>query len=283
MKHEQIECTIADHMLTITLNRPEQMNAFTTQMMRELVDALDSADMNDEVRAVIVTGRGRAFCAGGDLSTGPSTFDNVAQGRATSIDDNRDSGGTLALRIYNCKKPVIAALNGAAVGVGLTMTLPMDMRLAVKGAKLGLPFVRRGIVPDACAAWFLPRIVGVSTAVEWACNGRIFLAEEALAAGLVRALYAPEDLLPAARSIAREIAAHTSPVAVALTRRMFWEMAGAPDPETAHIIESKANFVLGQSPEAREGVMAFLEKRPPQFPLRVSTDVPEVFRPKTEV
>ena len=265
--------------LTLTLNRPEKLNAFTADMAHELIAAFDRADADDAVRAVIVTGAGRAFCAGADLSAGAATFDHAAQGGAADLDDPaiRDSGGTVTLRIFRCLKPVIAAVNGPAVGIGATMQLAMDMRLASEAARFGFVFARRGIVPEAASAWFLPRIVGLPRALEWCFTGRVFPAEEALAGGLVRSVHAPDDLLPAAQALAREIADNTAPVSVALTRQMLWRMVGARDPMDAHRVDSRAIFERGRSADAAEGVTSFLEKRPARYPDAVSKDMPSFF------
>src|SRR6184192_2231486 len=227
MAYEQILHEVVDGVLTITLNRPEKLNAFTPTMMRELIDAFDRADTDDAVRAVIVTGAGRAFCAGADLSGGGGTFDNTAR---DTLETHRDGGGLVALRIYESKKPVIAAINGPAVGVGITMTLPMDVRLASTAARMGFVFARRGIVPEACSSWFLPRVVGIAQAAEWTYTGRVFSAEEARAGGLVSRVPEPDALMPAARALAREIADQTSAVSVALVRHMLWRMLGADHP-----------------------------------------------------
>jgi enoyl-CoA hydratase/carnithine racemase len=275
---EEIRVERADGVLTITLNRPDRLNAFTETMRRELIAAFDLADADDDVRAVVVTGAGRGFCAGADLAAGAATFD--WRERETAGDDwdvPRDGGGEVSLRIYDCTKPVIAAINGPAVGVGITMTLPMDVRLAVEGAKIGFVFTRRGIVPEACSSWFLPRIVGISQAMEWVATGRVFDAREALAGGLVRSVHAPDELLPAAYALAREIADNTAPVSVALGRRLLWRMLGADHPLAAHRADSKAMYARGQSADAREGVQSFLEKRAAAFPDRVSDGLPEVF------
>jgi enoyl-CoA hydratase/carnithine racemase len=266
--------------LTITLNRPERLNAFTETMRRELIAAFDLADADDEVRAVVVTGAGRGFCAGADLGGGGATFDwreRKSIPPTPGWDVPRDGGGQVSLRIFECAKPVIAAINGPAVGVGITMTLPMDIRLAVDGAKIGFVFARRGIVPEACSSWFLPRIVGISQAMEWVSTGRVFSAQEALAGGLVRSVHAPDELLPAAHALAREIADNTAPVSVALGRQLLWRMLGAEHPMQAHRADSKAMFSRGQSADAREGVQSFLEKRAAQFPDKVSDGLPDVF------
>src|SRR4051812_14474393 len=273
--YEQIIYDVADNVATITLNRPEQLNAFTPVMMRELIDAFDQTDADDDVRAVVITGQGRGFCAGADLSSGGSTFN--AGDRQPTPAQIRDGGGLLTLRIFESKKPVIAAINGPAVGVGVTMTLPMDIRLASESAKIGFVFARRGIVPEAASSWFLPRVVGISRAMEWVATGRVFPASEALEAGLVRSVYPPDQLLPAAYELAREIADNASPVSVALSRQMLWRMLGADHPMQAHRVDSRAIQSRGQSPDAQEGVTSFLEKRPAHFPGKVSTDVPDVF------
>ena len=275
--YTQILLDVADGVATITLNRPEQLNAFTNTMMRELIDAFDVCDANDEVRAVIVTGAGRGFCAGADLSSGGSTFAKGGSDVTTSSGVPRDGGGLVALRIFESTKPVIGAINGAAVGVGVTMTLPMDIRLASENAKFGFVFARRGIVPEAASSWFLPRLVGISQAAEWVYTGRLIPATEARDGGLVRSVHAPEDLVPTARAIAAEIAENTAPVSVALSRQMMWRMMGASHPMEAHRVDSRAIAVRGASADAVEGVESFLEKRPARFPMRVSDGLPEVF------
>ena len=277
MEYTQILYDVDDRIATITLNRPDQLNAFTTRMMRELIDAFERIDGDDDVRAVIVTGAGRGFCAGADLSSGAATFAKGGSDEQTSAGVPRDGGGMLSLRIFECTKPVIAAINGAAVGVGITMALPMDIRLASTSAKIGFVFARRGIVPEACSAWFLPRLVGISQALEWCYSGRVFGADEALAGGLLRSVHEPDALLPAARAIAVEIADHTSPVSIALTRRMLWSMLTADHPMEAHRIDSRAILQRGRSADAREGVESFLEKRPAVFTDRVSGGLPDVF------
>ncbi len=268
---------------TITLNRPEKLNAYNAKMREELIALFDETDADDNVRVVIVTGAGRAFCAGADLSSGGATFDRQANpGDLTREslkvgDVYRDGGGTNTLRIYQSLKPVIGAINGPAVGIGATMQLPMDMRLASTEARFGFVFTRRGITPEAASSWFLPQLVGMQTALEWSMTGRIFNADEALVRGLVRSLHAPDELLPAAHAIAREIADNTAPVSVALARQMMWRMAAAPHPMFAHRIDSRSIQTRGQSADAREGVTAFLEKRPAVFPNKVSTDMPPFF------
>ena len=277
MDYTQIDYDVADHIATITLNRPEQLNAFTGMMMNEMIDAFDRIDADDDVRAVIVTGAGRGFCAGADLSSGGETF---SRGGSDVIADSgvpRDGGGLLTLRIFACKKPVIGAINGPAVGVGVTMTLPMDIRMASENARFGFVFARRGIVPEACSSYFLPRVVGISQAAEWCYTGRVFPASEALAGGLVRSVHAPDELLPAARALAAEIAENASPVSVALTRQMLWRMLGADHPMEAHRVDSRGILERGRSADSREGVMSFLEKRPAEFPLLVSADLPDIF------
>jgi enoyl-CoA hydratase/carnithine racemase len=271
---EQITSELADRVLTITLNRPERLNAWTATMGRELMEAFDRADADDEVRAIIVTGAGRGFCAGADLASGGETFDYRARGDAQALP--RDNGGEFTLRIFDSTKPVIAAINGPAVGVGATMTLPMDIRLAAEDARVGFVFTRRGIVPEACSSWFLPRVVGISRAMEWVATGRVFSAQEALEGGLVRSLHPAGELLEAANAIASEIAQSTAPVSVALARRMMWRMLGAEHPMLAHRADSRGMFSRGQSADAVEGVTAFLEKRPADFPDRVSEGLPDI-------
>jgi enoyl-CoA hydratase/carnithine racemase len=271
---QEISCELDGHVLTITLDRPERLNAYTPVMHEELIQAFDRADADDAVRAVIVTGAGRGFCAGADLERGGETFD--WRGHAHDGSVPRDGGGMLVLRIFRSTKPVIAAINGPAVGVGITMTLPMDVRLVAEGAKLGFVFARRGIVPEACSSWFLPRIVGISQAMEWVATGRVFGPDEALRGRLVRSVHSPDELLPAARELAKEIAANAAPVSVALARRLMWTMLGASHPMEAHRADSRAMFSRGQSADAREGIAAFLEKREADFPDLVSAGLPEV-------
>ena len=280
-----IDYAVADNVATITLDRPDRLNAFTGTMMRELLEAFDRTDADDDVRAVVVTGRGRAFCAGADLGEGGATFDQEARAERDGADltesgvdgVRRDGGGLVSLRIFESLKPVIGAINGPAVGVGVTMALPMDVRLASDTAKFGLVFARRGITAEAASAWFLPRVVGISRAMEWSATGRVFDAAEALEGGLVRSVHPADDLLPAAYALAQEIAANTAPVSVALNRQMMWRMLGAPHPMDAHRIDSRAIASRGMSADAVEGVTAFLEKRAAEFPLRVSTDMPAFF------
>jgi enoyl-CoA hydratase/carnithine racemase len=276
MDYSTILYDVKDNILTITLNRPEKLNAFTRDMMAEMIDALDQADADDSVRAIIVTGAGRGFCAGADLSSGGDTFDAGARNdREDGL--HRDGGGRLTLRIFECKKPIIAAINGPAVGIGATMLLPMDIRLCSTQTKIGFVFSRRGIVPEACSSYFLPRVVGISQALEWCYSGRVFPADEALDGGLVRSVHEPDDLLEAANAIAREIADNTSAVSVALIRQMMWKMLGADHPMEAHKVDSRGIYYCGKSADVKEGVESFLEKRPANFPLKVSKDMPEFY------
>ena len=273
---------VQDGIATITMHRPDKLNAFTTQMRDELVAAFDETDSDDAVRAVIVTGAGRAFCAGADLSSGGKTFDYATRQEAAREelkvgDVYRDGGGMVTLRMYKSLKPVIGAINGAAVGIGMTMQLPMDMRLASTEARFGFVFARRGITPEAASSWFLPRLVGMQTALEWCFTGRVFGAQEALQRGLVRSLHAPDELLPAARALAREIADNSAPVSVALTRQMLWRLSAADHPMAAHRVDSRAIQARGRSADAREGVSAFLEKRSPVYPDPVSSGMPAFF------
>jgi len=281
MSYETITCAVEDGVLTLTLNRPEILNAFNGTMMNEMIAALDEADANDDVRAIIVTGAGRGFCAGADLSSGGNTFNADARGtqpgRESASGIPRDGGGLLTLRIFDLKKPIIAAINGPAVGVGVTMTLPMDIRLASDNAKFGFVFARRGIVPEACSSYFLPRVVGISQALDWCYSGRVFPAQEALDGGLVKAVYPADELLPAARAIAADISANTSAISVTLIRQMMWRMLGADHPMEAHKIDSRGIYYRGRSDDAREGVSAFLEKRPASFPGKVSSDLPDYY------
>jgi enoyl-CoA hydratase/carnithine racemase len=278
MDYEHIAYDVQDRILTITLDRPEQLNAFTGQMMTEMIDAFDRSDADDNIRAVIVTGRGRGFCAGADLSGGANTFDATRNGRATAdISEYRDGGGRLTLRIFESKKPVIAAINGPAVGVGVTMTLPMDVRIASDQARIGFVFAKRGIVPEACSTWFLPRIVGIQQAAEWVYSGRVFTAQEALAGRLVRSVHPHAELLDAARDIARDFANNTSAVSVALSRQMLWRGLVADHPMQAHMADSRGILLMGQSSDVKEGVASFLEKRPPNFQMSVSKELPDLF------
>ena len=276
MDTQEIRYAVKDRVATVTLDRPDKQNAFTRRMRDELTGAFAQADADDEVRVVIVTGAGRAFCAGADLSGGASTFD-YAKREDAGLDDHRDGGGRVSLALYALRKPVIAAINGPAVGVGVTMTLPMDIRIASSAARFGFVFARRGIVPEACSSWFLPKVVGVSRAAEWLYTGRVFGADEALAGGLVSRVVAPGELMPAAIALAREIADNTSAVAVALARQMLWRMAGADHPMEAHKVDSRGIIAMGASPDVREGVAAFIEKRPARFGMKPSTDMPSFY------
>lgn len=287
--YNAIRTDISEGIFTLSLHRPERMNAFTAEMMQEMIAAFDAADADDNVRAVIVTGSGdRAFCAGADLGSGGATFDyakrpdRLVHGSPFRDDGTvdyahesvRDGGGRVTLRIFNCRKPVIGAINGAAVGIGATMQLPMDFRLASSSARFGFVFARRGIVPEAASSWFLPRLVGISQALEWCYSGRVFDAAEALAGGLVRSVHQPDELIPAARALAHALTAEGAPVSIALTRQMMWRMLGAAHPMEAHKLDSRAIWARGQSGDAREGVSSFLEKRPATFPDKVSADTP---------
>ncbi|HTY97283.1 MAG TPA: crotonase/enoyl-CoA hydratase family protein [Solirubrobacteraceae bacterium] len=274
MSFEQIIYELDGGILTLTLNRPDRLNAWTAQMGLELREAFDRADADDDVHAVIVTGAGRGFCAGADLGGGGETFDYRKRGASDPVP--RDNGGELTLRIFNCTKPVIAAINGPAVGVGATMTLPMDVRLASEEARMGFVFARRGIIPEACSSWFLPRVVGISQAMEWVATGRVFPAQEALERGLVRSVHPAGELLGAARELAQEIADNAAPVSVALARRLMWRMLGAEHPMVAHRADSRGMLARGQSADAVEGITAFLEKRPASFPDSVSAGLPDV-------
>jgi enoyl-CoA hydratase/carnithine racemase len=286
---ETVQVAVEDGIQTITLNRPDRLNAFTAQMMKDLIAAFDEADADDRVRAVIVTGSGRAFCAGADLGAGGATFDyaqrpdKLEYGSPVRTDGTidysheavRDNGGRLTLRIFNSKKPVIGAINGPAVGIGATMTLPMDFRLASDSARFGFVFARRGIVPEAASSWFLPRLVGISRALDWCYSGRVFDAAEALQGGLVRSLHPADDLLPAARALAHELTDNSAPVSIALTRQMMWRMMGAEHPMMAHRLDSRGIWSRGQSDDAKEGVQSFLEKREASYPNKVSSDFPD--------
>ncbi|MET0364886.1 MAG: crotonase/enoyl-CoA hydratase family protein [Sphingobium sp.] len=286
MTYETIRYDVAENIATITLNRPDKLNAFTFPMLAEVMDAIDRVDADDDVRAVIFTGEGRAFCAGSDLSGGASTFD-VGEGADSPIGPDgtanygveaaRDGGGLLTLRLFKCLKPVIAAINGPAVGIGITMTLAMDIRLASDTARMGFVFSRRGIVPEAASSFFLPRIVGIGQALQWCYSGRVFPADEALAGGLVSKVLPGDELLPHARAIAREIAENTSPVSVALIRQMLWRGLGFSHPMDAHKVDSRGILARGRSADVAEGVTAFLEKRPAVFPNTVSADMPDYF------
>lgn len=286
MQYETILYEVADHIATVTLNRPDKLNAFNSQMAQELIDALDRIDADDNVRAVIFTGSGRAYCAGADLGKGAETFDiSTLPGSPVRPDGSidysqpsaRDPGGLLTLRIFRCLKPVIAAINGPAVGIGATMILPMDIRIASEEARIGFAFGRLGIVPEAASSYFLPRLVGISRALEWCYHGRLLSVAEVMAAGLVRSSFPTTGLIEAARTIAREIADHTAPVSIALIRQMLWRGLGMSDPMQAHQIDSRGLLSRGTSPDAAEGVSAFLQKRSPRFPDKVSSDMPDFF------
>jgi enoyl-CoA hydratase/carnithine racemase len=271
---------VADGVATITLNRPEHLNAFNLTMFAELLDAFDATDADDDVRAVIVTGAGRAFCAGADLGAGREAFRStveVGQGPAP-----RDTGGELVLRIFRSLKPVIAAINGPAVGIGVSMTLPMDIRILAEGAKVGFVFAARGIVPDGAASWFLPRVVGINQALEWCLTGRVFSATEALDGGLVRSLHPADEIVAVARGLALEIAANVAPVSAVLTRQLLWQMLGADHPMVAHRIDSRAIYDTGRMADGAEGVAAFLEKRPARWSLTPGRDLPDWFPWSTE-
>ena len=286
MPYETILTDLSDNIFTITINRPDRLNALNTQMIRDLVDAFDVADADDNARAIIVTGAGRAFCAGADLSRGGATFDREARPDRPPVpngpdgkpdlshDSARDGGGRITLRIFSCRKPVIAAVNGPAVGIGATMLLPMDARIASQDARFGFVFSQRGIVPEAASSYFLPRLVGIAQALDWCYSGRVFSAADALAGRLVSKVVAPDELLPAARALARDYTEKTAPVSVALIRAMMWRMLGATHPMEAHRIDSKAMFHRGRSADVKEGITSFLEKRPPRFTDTVSADLP---------
>jgi enoyl-CoA hydratase/carnithine racemase len=279
MAYQDILYELDGPILTITLNRPDKLNAYTAVMGQELEDAFLRADADDAVRVIIVTGAGRGFCAGADISGGADAFDS-RDGKSVAFGDPaqssmRKAGGGFVGSIFNCRKPSIAAINGAAVGVGATLTLPMDIRIAADGARFGFVFARRGLVPEAGSAWFLPRLVGLPQALKWCLGGSLFKADEAQAGGLISEVVAPEDLLTRAKAIAREIAEETSPVSVALTRQMLWRFSAEPTPWNTLAVDGALAMDLGAGPDVREGVAAFLEKRKPAFPSRVSTDIPE--------
>lgn len=276
----QIKLDIDDGIATITLDRPQKMNAFTRTMMAEIIAAMDAIDADDAVRAVIFTGHGdRAFCAGADLTPDDGAKPFASNEAVGDLSDPlvRDGGGQVTLRLFNSTKPLIAACNGAAVGIGATMQLAMDIRLAAETARYGFVFARRGIVPEACSSWFLPRLVGIQQALEWTYTGRIFDAQEALAAGLVRSVHPQDKLMGEARALAREVAENTSAVSVALTRAMMWRLSAAEHPMMAHRIDSRAIYRMARTPDAAEGVASFLDKRPPQFPMKPSRDMPDFY------
>jgi enoyl-CoA hydratase/carnithine racemase len=277
MDFQDIAYEVSEGIATITLHRPDKMNAFTGRMMHEIISALDMTDADDNVKVVIFTGSGRAYCAGADLSSGGETFAKGGSDVQTKQGVPRDGGGLVSLRIFESLKPVIGAINGAAVGVGVTMTLPMDIRLASDTAKFGFVFAKRGIVPEACSSYFLPRIVGIQKATEWVFTGRVFSAQEAVEGGLVRSVHPADELLTVARELAREIAENTAPVSVALSRRMLWRMLGASHPMEAHRADSRGIMERGRSADSKEGVMSFLEKRAAVYPDRVSDGLPDIF------
>ena len=284
MEFECILYDVKDKVLTITLNRPDRLNAYTGQMQSNLIEAFDKAGKDDDIRAIIVTGAGRGFCAGADLGAGGNTFNREVRnnkGETEGIKDDpewmRDGGGRTTLAIFDCPKPIIAAFNGPAVGVGVTMTLPMDIRIASEEAKFGFVFARRGLVPEAASSWFLPRVVGINKALEWTFSGRVFSPEEAKEGGLIRSIHPADKLLEEANKIAQEIVENTSAVSVAMTRQMLWKLLGADHPMEAHKVDSRAIYELGQGGDAKEGVESFLEKRPPEFPSKVSKDMPELY------
>lgn len=279
MSYETLLYETDGPVLTITLNRPDKLNAYTAVMGAELADAFNRADVDDAVRVVIVTGAGRGFCAGADISGGAGAFDAKAEGSVAfaAPGQPRQTGGGFVEAIFNCRKPSIAAINGAAVGVGATLTLPMDIRIGAEGAKIGFIFARRGLVPEAGSAWFLPQLVGLPTALKWCLTGRLLSAAEAEAGGLLAEVTAPDQLLARARELAREIADNTAPVSIALARQMLWKFAGQDSPDGALSIDGHLSMVLGAGPDVKEGVAAFLEKRPPNFPGKVSSDIPEAW------
>ena len=260
----------------ISLNRPEKLNAFTKTMQDELIKAFDYTDQTDGIKFVVITGEGRAYCAGADLVDGPNTFNYAEEGNRLSNDDHRDGGGLVALRIFRSKKPVIGAINGDAVGVGATMTLPMDIRIASKSARFGFVFSKRGAVPEACSSWFLPRIVGISKALDWCYTGKVFNSQEALQHGLVSEVISDDILIDRALEIGASYSGKTSAISVSLARQMMWSMLAATHPEEAHILDSMAMEKMGKSPDIKEGIASFLEKRAPNFPMKVSKDLPDL-------
>ena len=274
--YETLDTTRDKKVLTIQFTRPEKMNTFSGQMLKDILEVLDDAEKDDEVRAVIFTGSGKAFCAGADLSSGEDTFD-MSDRQKKDQNVQRDTGGVLTLRLFDFKKPLIAAINGAAVGVGVTMTLPMDVRICSDRAKFGFVFAKRGIVPEACSSWFLPKIVGISNALQWCLSGKIFQPTEALEKGLITEITSEEDLLKRAKEIASDFVDSTSSLSVTLIRQMLWKMLGADHPMEAHKVDSRGVYFLGKTGEASEGVLSFLEKRDPNFPGKVSKDLPEFY------
>ena len=277
MTYEQIACERDDALMIVTLNRPDKLNAYTGQMGAEITDAFERADRDDDIRAIIVTGAGRAFCAGADVSGGAKSFDTSGSHGAGVFASAGTRSGRFVEAIFNCRKPSIAAINGPAVGVGITMTLPMDVRIAAEGAKIGFIFARRGLVPEAGSAWFLPKLVGLPQALRWCLSGRVFEADEAHKGGLVSEVVEPAELLNRAKEIAREMTAETSAVSIALTRQMLWRFAGAPGPFELLDIDKPMSVERGGHPDVREGVQAFIEKRPPAFPGKVSKDMPSQY------
>ncbi len=278
MDLKQTKFEIRDGIAVVTLNRPERMNAFTPVMAQELIDIFAEADRDDSVRAVVVTGAGNAFCAGADLTTGEATFDStMTEGRKVSISQHRDRGGKVALAIFNCRKPVIGAINGHAVGGGITMTLPMDIRIVAADAKIGFVFARRGVVPEACSSWFLPRIVGIARATELIYTGRVFRAEEQASSGLFNYVLPSEEVLLKALVIAREIATQASSVSVALSKALLWHGLSEKDPQSVHLIDSRCFHWCGRQKDAHEGILSFLEKRSPDFKLSPTKDMPDFY------
>ena len=276
MNKETLKTEKIDKSLLITFTRPDEMNTFSGKMMVEIMETLDEAESDDSVRSVIFTGSGRAYCAGADLSQGEKTFDwSKRDSKVNGV--AIDTGGMLTLKLYDFKKPIIAAINGSAVGVGVTMTLPMDVRIASDNAKFGFVFAKRGIVPEACSSWFLPRIVGVSQSLEWMMSGEVFSAEEALKGKLIREVTSQENLVPRALEIAQKFSDKTSAVSVSLTRQMVWKMLGEKHPMSAHKIDSRGVYYLGRSNDVAEGISSFLEKRDPEFSDTVSKNMPEYY------
>ena len=274
--YKEIKTSKEGNIFIISLNRPEKLNAFTRVMQDEMIKAFDYTDENDDIKAVIITGSGKAFCAGADLVEGANTFNYGEQGNKLSNEDHRDGGGMVALRIYESKKPVIGAINGDAVGVGATMTLPMDIRIASDKARFGFVFSRRGAVPEACSSWFLPRIVGISKALDWCFSGKVFSAQEALKHSLISEVIEENNLIKRALEIGNTYISKTSSVSVSLSRQMLWRMLGANHPQEAHLVDSLAMEKMGKSSDIKEGILSFLEKREPKFPMKVSKDLPDI-------
>jgi len=278
MDFNEIEYDVENGIATVTLNRPEKLNAMTATMRKALIEIFGEADRDDDVRVVVVTGAGKAFCAGADLSAGGSRFDYSREdGEEVPMSEHRDGGGQIALSIFRCRKPVIAAINGHAVGVGITMTLPMDVRIVAEEAKIGFVFTRRGVVPEACSSWFLPRIVGISKAAELIYTGRVFRAAEEANSGLFNGVVAQDQVLTKAMNMAKEIAENTAPVSVALSKALLWQGLGERDPQSVHLIDSRCFYWAGRQKDAYEGVESFLEKRPPKFRMRVSSHMPDFY------